>query len=516
MLKGKTTIELTDINTGEVTVVEDTNFVTNAIRDLCQPILRNHNTFHNVYSMYTGQISLNELFGGILLFDTPLEENPDNYFPPITANMTGHGSNITYTGIDLSLGSFNNSLSELSSSTSRKFVWDFTAEQANGNIASVCLTTVEGGLIGHGTKTPCEVSASVQRLFGCFKHSDFICYTEVDKTYFVPVYLSFRDDYVLYMTVSGITSGILRFVKFPIWTNKEDIFNNMNAVNSVGGTTSNKIGFGYTEMSSNIAVNLTSALGTQGYLGIAQDGKYLYIARNTNDAWNNNWIENTKINVVKLNLEDLTYEYFEVTNTTGELCNIFVSTDYYLFSDGYSFGIADNYMFVPSKANPGRMYAINLQDNTIVHTVKTYDGNEDVIQNSNTYYRGFGITVNNNVIFVDVPNAGIHDRNSNTVYNPVKCVNTNDFVLKSLNCPYWGMSARDTSMNSVSDRSFPTDNPLYFGLTYVSRIGTDAKAFNSAIAFVPNVLMTINNLETPVTKTPSQTMRITYTITKEE
>ena len=32
-LKGKTTIELTDVNTGEVKVVEDTNFMTNAFHD---------------------------------------------------------------------------------------------------------------------------------------------------------------------------------------------------------------------------------------------------------------------------------------------------------------------------------------------------------------------------------------------------------------------------------------------------------------------------------------------------
>ena len=43
-LKGHTIIELTDINTGEVSVVEDTNFVTTALEELCQPVFKSQFT----------------------------------------------------------------------------------------------------------------------------------------------------------------------------------------------------------------------------------------------------------------------------------------------------------------------------------------------------------------------------------------------------------------------------------------------------------------------------------------
>ena len=86
MLKGKTIIELTDVNTGEKEVIEENNMVTNAINDL-------FNTFPNLlnaYSIYRGGmfegygnsldfIRLYEfLLGGILLFDSQIEEKPEN------------------------------------------------------------------------------------------------------------------------------------------------------------------------------------------------------------------------------------------------------------------------------------------------------------------------------------------------------------------------------------------------------------------------------------------------------
>lgn len=512
MLKGKTTIELTDINTGEVAVFEDTNLITNAMSDLCQRTFKRGNTIHHTYSFYSDPISFNQLFGGILLFDTALEENPNKYFPPTTANMVGHGSNITYTGTDLSLGSFNDVLYE-SSEKMRKFVWDFTAEQANGTIASVCLTTQPGGIIGHGTTTPCEVSSTPQRILSGYTRSCFETYYDTSRAYFIPIYLSFENDFVLYMATNSIKAGKLQFVKIPLHSHKEDIFINMPSISSSSGTSYDYAGHNYTEFNTTV-VDLTSVVNTTGYVGCGQDGKYLYIAKNatTNDMW----AVNSEITLVKINLDDLTYETFKVINTTGEGIRMFDYSDYYSFSIGYMFGVCDGYMFVKSNATEPKFYAINLSDNTIVHTIKTPDGN-DLIGASSSCSSCFGMTVNNHITFSKTK-ENMYSRQRAT-WEPIQIVNTNDFIAKTLNCPYWGIGSRDATVSNNtnnSDRAFPTDNPLYFGWCMLNSFSSSKTNGNFYVGSVPNVLMTINNLETPVTKTSSQTMRITYTLTKEE
>ena len=74
-LKGKTTFELTDVNTGEVEVVEDTNMITNALQEM----LTTYGYFGGDVLGAIGSSSLwVNLLGGLLLFDTKLDENVNN------------------------------------------------------------------------------------------------------------------------------------------------------------------------------------------------------------------------------------------------------------------------------------------------------------------------------------------------------------------------------------------------------------------------------------------------------
>lgn len=162
MLKGKTIIELTDVNTGEKEIIEENNMVTNAINDL-------FNTFPNLldaYSIYRGGIfkgygknldfiRLYEfLLGGILLFDSQIEEKPENTYAPASANLVGCGvySHQNSTG-NRKRGNYNQTESEFNEEQRyMKFVYDFSTSQANGTIASVCLTSYMGGCTSYGGK----------------------------------------------------------------------------------------------------------------------------------------------------------------------------------------------------------------------------------------------------------------------------------------------------------------------------------------------------------------------------
>lgn len=514
MIKGTTTIELTDVDTGEVVTVEDHNFFTNAFSDLCQPILRDHDSMHRTVSLSSSQITTNELLGGLLLFDSPLGENADNYFPPITVNMVGHGSEVTYSGSDLSLGSFNNTMSDTTSAGTRKYVWDFTAEQANGEIASVCLTTKGGAHIGHGTKTPNEKVISKFRHFGNYIRAYGGAYLSQTLQYVWPMYLSFKDDYLLVLELSTIPSGVLHFERLNFWSHKEDIWANMY---NRGMTSSpyTYIGNGHTDYSV-FDLNLTDILGTTGNIALAQDGKHLYVARNTSRVNDATWMPNEEIALVKINLEDFSYESLNVTNTTGEYLPLF-DTPSNFATGGYSFAVSNGYLFAITRqsngtqgANLAKMYAINLNDNTIVRQVKTAEGVENIAYSVYSYYaiHAFGMTINEHISFVP------YQFNTSGVEH-VMYVNANDFVVKYL--PTLASMGGDSFSTSTNTRYrvFPTDNSLYFGASNIYNLNKSA-AFTFYVHFYSNVLMTINNLQTPVTKTPSQTMRITYTITKEE
>jgi hypothetical protein len=148
-IKGKTTFELTDVNTGEVERYTDTNMVTNALRN-----------FWNSYGtwgvdMFRRRLIssdyIKELLGGLFLFDTTLEENVDNTIPPYTATMIGNGAvDVANSGTVTELGSYNVTESGWQNDGSFKFVYDFSTAQANGSIACACLTSKMGGYAGWG------------------------------------------------------------------------------------------------------------------------------------------------------------------------------------------------------------------------------------------------------------------------------------------------------------------------------------------------------------------------------
>ena len=149
-IKGKTTFELTDVNTGEVEVIEDSNMITNGL----QEFLRTYGYFGcdilNNDTMRNNSLWVN-LLGGLFLFDSRLEENVNNTFMPAGVKMIGNGSkDVSNSGAVTELGSYNTTESGLQSDGSIKLVYEFNTAQANGTIACACLTSKIGGYIGMG------------------------------------------------------------------------------------------------------------------------------------------------------------------------------------------------------------------------------------------------------------------------------------------------------------------------------------------------------------------------------
>lgn len=148
-LKGKTVIELKDVHTGEVEVVEEENMVTNAVAQLFSNniegmlfTIQGSGTAN--WSDYNLPICPNAI-GGILLFSDQLVEDANNIYAPSANPCVGYASNNVNSTADVYRGSLN--LTESGKiEKGYKFVWDFATSQGNGTISAVALTHKRGGV----------------------------------------------------------------------------------------------------------------------------------------------------------------------------------------------------------------------------------------------------------------------------------------------------------------------------------------------------------------------------------
>ena len=153
MLKGKSTIELTDVHTGKKEIHKDENLVT-------EPHAQNSNTnkqntiYNNPYFNNSGGEAwllpiYKNLTGGVLLYQNELEEAPSNIYAPLDNPLIGYASDDANDTTDTLRGSRNLTESKAVDG-GFKYVWDFATSQGNGTISAICLTNV---LAGRGVKT---------------------------------------------------------------------------------------------------------------------------------------------------------------------------------------------------------------------------------------------------------------------------------------------------------------------------------------------------------------------------
>lgn len=160
-LTGSMTIELTDVNTNEVTTVTEENMVTNAVNHILG--LNPLGVFYEAGESIDG-VKWNSgllpicpnMIGGILLFSKALNEDVDNIYPMSDNLPVAYASNNVNATANTARGSLNQTESK-KLDNGYKFVWEFTPSQGNGTIAAAALTGAQGGtnaygsLVGDGT-----------------------------------------------------------------------------------------------------------------------------------------------------------------------------------------------------------------------------------------------------------------------------------------------------------------------------------------------------------------------------
>lgn len=148
MLKGKTTIELTHVETKKTERYVEENLITNAVPDLLRlnpsglmyPI-----QLHRAVEFGKELFPLaTKCYGGILLFENPLEEDAKKIIVPSDNPIVGYSSNDVNETDNPKRGSAN--LTESGQiENGYKFVWDFSTSQGNGRISALALTHYNGG-----------------------------------------------------------------------------------------------------------------------------------------------------------------------------------------------------------------------------------------------------------------------------------------------------------------------------------------------------------------------------------
>ena len=478
-LKGKTTFELTDVNTGEVEVIEDSNMITNGL----QEFLRTYGYFGcDVLSddtVRTNSLWVN-LLGGLFLFDTALDEDVNNTFMPAGVKMIGNGSkDVANSGAVTELGSYNTSESGLQSDGSVKFVYDFSTQQANGTIACACLTSKIGGYIGMGNDSTRYLNTSYN-LSNFISDSQHICKSNIAGA-------------------GNDTSHIL----YPVYSENAIYFTNPYNINYSSAYASQhwsatkkiqilKVRAGFTGVSIkdrryldkviatydvDIPQDILDYMGTStNYTIISRDSErnvYIIFYKTRSDYISNGafcWI-------MKID-KDMQATAYKFTNNTGVSLNIRTKS---ITFDG-------DYLWIYAHNSPYYLYGIKYADSTqIIETGIVKDSRYNLY------------TIGKNLI-------GIYDEytGSDYYYAPT--------VYDVVNRTHRRINGAIKSGEHILI-PFPDKKGVYLQV-YYSTSSMDTNPCDLKVMKDPRYLATINNLSEPVVKTASKTMKVTYTITE--
>ena len=473
-LKGKTTFELTDVNTGKVEVIEDSNMITNGL----QEFLRTYGYFGcdilNTDIVRNNSLWVN-LLGGLFLFDTALDEDVNNIFMPAGVKMIGNGSkDVSNNGAVTELGSYNSAESGSQSDGSIKLVYDFNTQQANGTIACACLTSRIGGYIGMGNDGNRYYNESYD-LFNFLSDYYHICRSNIAGA-------------------GNDTSHIL----YPVYSENAIYFTNPYNINYSSAYASQhwsatkkiqilKVRAGFTGVSIKDRRYLDKVIATYDvdipqdildYMGTST--RYITISRDSERNIyvifykTSDYIPNGQFCWIMKIDKDMKATAYKFTNNTG--VSLYISGADFITFDG-------DYLWIYAYNRPYYLYGIKYSDSTQII--------ESGVDKSDRYMLS---TIGKNLICIN------SQSNSSYYYAPT--------IYDVVNRTHRQANGtiRDNTYKLVP---FPDKKGVYL-CVYASSNTCDLKVVKD-----PRYLATINNLSEPVVKTSSKTMKVTYTLTFE-
>ena len=464
-IKGHTIIELTDVNTGAKERYEKDNMVTHALDKYFEDI-----GAFNISPLYNSDVRNNlipRLLGGLLLLDTPLTENADNIICPSGVEMVGNGSyNVSSGNEDLvtEMGTYDQIESGWMSDGKLAMVWNFSQNQANGkdanqSIACVCLTSANHGYIGEGNATSLRAKSERRRDYDLAGTAQSISidgdgnqYSRVVRASKTSNTVTMIDYYNLNRIAGHENEHMSETGKVKLVTSKQPI----KKLDMRYGAGSQYIPA--TEVEISLPSGFVSTLNHGNpYWSNKYGGKFVMITGFSGVDYGQGqfarWYGSTPIQVVIIN-EDNTLSSYSVASPTGTNVDI----------ELYSIIVAGTTLVIGSH-DTGKTWFIDMNNQADKDEIDGIVDQIDFVYPTQGVAQGTG---------------GKIDINERTIYP---------------NNSYRNSSNWHTCYN------FLTDNPL---------VNCKLWGENTGINKTTNYLATINNLETPIKKTSSKTMKVTY------
>lgn len=500
-VKGKATIELTDINTGEVETIVEDNLVTNAVNLFYKQVLHSECAAQTSFMMLThsSQPAVYDIFGGIMLFDEALEENVDNIEYP-NCNVVGTAKAGYSNNDGVKVGSYNASESGALEDGYR-FVYDFTTSQCNGQIASVCLTPLRAAEFPHGA-LPSEYSAL----------STGATYTSLLPRYRISpeTSYSYASGVISRDVITGdLLDKVVFFDDSYAYTIKRyNIYYN-SSYPSIHISATDKLVLEKRIINGNIA----DVFGTTGGWDVVEeieipipDGStqntytceylngYLYLQSITSVSAGNSLV------IYKIEVGTWVVTTIEVTNNCEDAWNgadnygharIMLPGNKMLVNTTY---VNDRYV--------GRYIIVDLEDGSFKYVI--WGDGSTLWLDINTYStRQYPSRATNNYCYISSYGFCVEAKYSGTKYpNGTAIVNINTGIASFTT--HW--TPRCCGGNYSASKYNKSSHLYFYGFEYYN------SADRTHVEFNPFLLMTINNLSSPVVKTPDKTMKITYTL----
>ena len=478
-IKGKTTFELTDVNTGAVEIIEEENMITNGLQDF----LTTYGMFGSNLLKSLGSSQLwTSLVSGLFLFDSRLDEDVNNTFMPAGVKMIGCGSkDVANSGTVTELGSYNATESGVQGDGSIKLVYDFSTQQANGTISCACLTSGIGGYVSMGCASGRYYSENT-----------------------LSMYLG--DSYASQVGIEGAGND-KRYLLYPVYGENAIYFSNPRNIVYTSA---------YASQHWSVTKKIQILKVRAGFTGVGlKDYKSL-----------NNVIETYDVDIPQDILDYMgTSTQCVVTSTDGIDRNIYV-----IFTKTDTISLGAGAFFWIMKINQNMQATAYRFDNNIGKDMRIFYNKPSLTTNRVDYYtfNGDYLWVYDNEYYLygvkyadstQIIETGVKGSSDSPMYNIGK--NLIGLCGESYGNGYYYSPAIYDVVNRTHTRTNGRENretgvAFDCSLTpfadrrgvYLHYRDSDIKIYKDA-----RYLATINNLAEPVIKTSSKTMKVTYTLT---
>lgn len=490
MLNGRTIIELTDVKTGVTEKIEKTNMVTNAInsyyKDNCLGVKEWNRTDFNLKSFFTGgkfeSFSdniftfplLGVLIGGVLCYSSPLEENADNFYAPLTNELVACANIEKNTHDELTKrGSFN-AIESGETDKGYKFVWDFATHQGNGTISSLGLTSYWGGINEFDGVPFVELNIKKYKNTRSIKPEYFN--TFLNEVYQKMNIIEFDSQNNIGISIGVVKKGERNVI--TIWKVKCSI-------------TKRRLKFGYIS-DKKVAETYeipTTDTGVENFCTLLKDGNFMF-ADGKDGYWYGLLSGGSYTRWIKIKKDDYSV-------TTGEW-------------DSFGFNYTSNKILSGSNITSYNGISSMIIKGDYIY-VKT--SNKIFIVNKNTGVVESTETSGLRIYWIDmlgaVWNYGTNSSSSSVSdqYNFYTHYGSPTFYIGTKRYDKIHYNFLESYKRISNAHLFRTTNSVFItGYTCYNPVGT----------LVTPYLATINNLQEPVTKTANKTMKITYILEEED